>query len=590
MDYRRIALFAAFAATSLFLVIKWKSAEDIDEQALINAQQTNQSQTNVDTSFEEVITQSNIVIDTSEDDLGGVTKIAAPEQVAVIDKVTPNEASIINVQTDLLNVKIDSQTGDIIYTALNEYSVSLEHSETPVTILNNTDNYFFIAQSYLRSKRGSPLNIDSTLFEADKFEYALNEDETLEVKLTYKDQSLVKLTKIYTFYKNKYIIDVSYEVTNVSNENLFLTLDNRLKRDSSPDPAQKKTSPSFVGFAVANEDSIWEKHTFNDLEDEKEDQNLNKKGEFSFNQTVQGGFIAYSQKYFVVAWVPNQDETQHQNLGIPVGYKYNFAINKSDEVTVAIGETKTFSSKLWVGPELQDQLDELHDGLKHSVDYGIFYIFSKPIHWVLTKIQSVVPNWGWSIILLTLLVKLLFFPLSAKSMKSMAKMKKLAPKMAQLKERYGDDRQKMSQELMKFYKKEGINPVSGCLPMLVQMPIWISLYWVLIEAVEIRQMPFMFWVQDLSAADPWLVFPVLMGVSMFFQMRMTQSANMDPMQQKIFKFMPIGMTLFFIIFGMPAGLMIYWTVNNCLSICQQYLVNKQIDKEEQIAKAEAASK
>ncbi|BCE03841.1 membrane protein insertase YidC [Marinicellulosiphila megalodicopiae] len=587
MDYRRIGLFGAFAVASLYLVVQWKQTQDIDARALENAQESTMTDTSVNTSFTDNSGQDSQTDINSEDGLvsNPTTSSTSPQ---VQDEPVITENALIDIHTDLLSVKINSKNGDIVYTALNDYSVSLEHSDTPVTILNNTNNYLFVAQSYLRS---SSNDVDASLFSAEKTTYNLEDgQDSLDVRLTYTGQSDLELTKIYTFYKGKYIINVSYEVKNISDADVKVKLDNRLKRDDSPDPAQSTTAASFVGFAFDNqaEESIWDKYKFKDLA--KESAKLPTKGAFSLNQTVTGGYVAFSQKYFVVAWIPNQNETQHQKMGLPKGYDYYFAINESEEFELKPGATKTLSAKLWVGPELQEQLDEYHEGLKHSVDYGMFYIFAKPIYWVLTKIQSFVPNWGLAIILLTLLVKFVFFPLSQKSMKSMAKMKKLAPKMTQLRERYGDDRQKMSTELMKFYKKEGINPVSGCLPMLVQMPIWISLYWVLIEAVEIRQMPFTLWIQDLSAADPLFIFPVLMGVSMYFQMKMTQSANMDPMQQKIFKFMPIGMTLFFIIFGMPAGLMLYWTVNNIFTICQQYIVNKQIDREEALAKAEAAAK
>jgi YidC/Oxa1 family membrane protein insertase len=243
---------------------------------------------------------------------------------------------------------------------------------------------------------------------------------------------------------------------------------------------------------------------------------------------------------------------------------------------VGPGESISAGAQLYVGPKDQDALAEIAANLEKTVDYGWLWWVAEPIFWLLQLIQSVVGNWGWSIVFLTLLIKTVLFPLTASSYKSMAKMRKFAPKIQELRDQFGDDRQKMSQEMMKLYQKEKLNPLGGCLPMLLQMPIFIALYWVLMESVELRQSPFMFWIVDLSIKDPYFVLPLLMGASMFFQMRMQQQPTMDPMQAKIMQFMPVMFTFMFLWF--PAGLTLYWFVNNVTTITQQYLVNRSIDR------------
>jgi YidC/Oxa1 family membrane protein insertase len=326
---------------------------------------------------------------------------------------------------------------------------------------------------------------------------------------------------------------------------------------------------SYLGAAYSTPDARYEKIDFEDIQ-----------GSNFENREAQGGWIAIIQHYFVSAWAPQQDQ---QNL-------YYVTTDSSDRNVVAFaGPTSsiaaegeaTLGATLYMGPKVQDYLEQVAPNLRLTVDYGWLWFIANPLFWLLDKIHDVVGNWGWSIVLLTVLVKTVLFPLSAKAYKSMGRMRKLGPEMQRLKEMYGDDRQKMSQEMMKFYQKEKINPLGGCLPIVIQMPVFIALYWMLLESVELRHAPFIFWIQDLSVKDPYFILPILMGISMFVQ-QMLNPTPPDPMQAKIMKMLPIIFTFFFLWF--PAGLVIYWVVNNIISVAQQYYITRKIENDPTIGK------
>lgn len=285
------------------------------------------------------------------------------------------------------------------------------------------------------------------------------------------------------------------------------------------------------------------------------------------------------QHYFVSTWVPGEDEVNAlyaRAVPSDLGDEYLIGLH-SESRQIAAGSSGEFSTRLWVGPKLQAELSEIAQGLELTADYGIFTFLSKPLFWLLDKIHAFVGNWGWSIVILTILIKLAFFKLSATSYRSMARMRKVAPKLQALKERYKDDKQRMNQALMDLYKKEKINPLGGCLPILVQIPVFIALYWVLLESVELRQAPWWLWVQDLSSRDPYFILPILMGVSMFVQYKLNPPP-MDPVQQKIFMALPFVFTVFFAFF--PAGLVLYWFTNNLFSIAQQWYITRKIESGE----------
>ena len=322
---------------------------------------------------------------------------------------------------------------------------------------------------------------------------------------------------------------------------------------------------SFEGVGFYSPEEKLEKVDFEDAEDEP------------FSRTTEQGWLAMIQHYFFAAWIPPgaQLNTYSTQLYAPDGFPRYIARAVSPLIEVASGTSHEFESRLYVGPKLQDEIEEVAPGLGHTVNYGIFTVFSKPLFWLLSHIHALVGNWGWAILLLTVLIKLLFFKLTEAQYRSMARMRKLQPRIEQLKERYGDDRQRMSQAMMEMYKTEKVNPLGGCLPILVQIPIFIALYWVLLESVELRQAPFILWIDNLTARDPYFVLPVLNAVFMMLTQRLTPTAGMDPLQRKIMQFMPIGFSFMFAFF--PAGLVLYWATNAGLSLAQQWYITRKID-------------
>jgi YidC/Oxa1 family membrane protein insertase len=317
----------------------------------------------------------------------------------------------------------------------------------------------------------------------------------------------------------------------------------------------------FLGAALRETDKNYAKYDFSDIEDE------------AVKSSIQGGWLAFVQHYFVSAWVPPQESKNRYSLRKLQGNDVYLMAVTGEKINIAAGASGEYKVDLYVGPKNQDVLKELSEYLDLTIDYGFLWMLAKPIFSALQMIHGLLGNWGWSIILLTLFIKILLYPLSAASLKSMGKMRTLQPEMARIKELYGDDRQKAGQEQMALFKKHRVNPLGGCFPMLLQMPVFIALYWVLSESVEIRHSPWIIWIEDLSAKDPLFILPLIMGASMFLMQKL-QPAPTDPMQAKVFQLMPIMFTFFFLMF--PAGLVLYWTVNNLLSILQQWFVNRQI--------------
>lgn len=356
---------------------------------------------------------------------------------------------------------------------------------------------------------------------------------------------------------------MNYLIDNQSQQPWTGYLFGQLKRDKSGDPSSSTATgtATYLGAALWTKDEPYRKVSMSNMDDK------------NLRETVQGGWIAWLQHYFVTAWIPqagdtNQVQTRKDSQG---NYIIGFT---GPAVTVPAGAQGETGATLYAGPKSQDKLEELSPGLRLTVDYGILWFIAQPIFWLLQNIHALLGNWGWSIIVLTIVIKLAFFPLSAASYRSMARMRAVSPKMQALKEQFGDDRQKMSQAMMELYKKEKINPLGGCLPILVQMPVFLALYWVLLESVEMRQAPWMFWITDLSIKDPYFILPIIMGVTMFIQQQLNPTPP-DPMQARVMKLLPIIFTFFFLWF--PAGLVLYWVVNNILSIAQQWYITRQIE-------------
>jgi YidC/Oxa1 family membrane protein insertase len=363
-------------------------------------------------------------------------------------------------------------------------------------------------------------------------------------------------------------VDVRYDVTNGSAEpwtgSRYEQLQRRVPGDREEGGFTQPERYSFFGIGFYNPEDKFQKIDFDDVADDP------------YQVTTRDGWLAMIQHYFFAAWIPPADEeaTYSTQLIEGDGWPRYIAREVSPARQLAPGSSAEFTSRLYLGPKLQDQLPDIAPGLEYTVNYGIFTVFSKPLFWLLEKIHSVVGNWGWAIVILTILIKAAFFKLTEAQYRSTARMRKLQPRIEQLKERYGDDRQRMSQAMMELYKTEKVNPLGGCLPILVQIPIFIALYWVLLESVELRQAPFILWIDNLSVRDPYFVLPLLNAVFMFATQRLTPMVGMDPLQQKMMQAMPIVFSIMFAFF--PAGLVLYWATNAGLSLAQQYYITRKI--------------
>ena len=375
----------------------------------------------------------------------------------------------------------------------------------------------------------------------------------------------VDYLKTFTFKRGQYDFEVTHKVVNHSERAWHGNLFAQLKRDNSADPSSTSgaSMATYLGAAMWTADEPYHKVSMGDMDDK------------SLRETVQGGWIAWLQHYFVTAWVPKAEDSNLVTTRKDAQGNYIIGF-VGPQLNVAPGTSGETSARLYAGPKDQDTLEKLSPGLELTVDYGILWFIAQPIFWLLEIIHKVVGNWGWAIIFLTVIIKGIFFPLSAASYKSMARMRAVAPKLQALKDKHGDDRQALSQAMMDLYKKEKINPLGGCLPILVQMPVFLALYWVLLESVEMRQAPWLLWITDLSIKDPYFILPIIMGVSMFIQTSLNP-APPDPMQAKMMKLLPVIFTVFFLWF--PAGLVLYWVVNNILSISQQWYITRQIERE-----------
>lgn len=475
-------------------------------------------------------------------------------------------AQRLRVYTDVYAVEIDTQGGDLRRVDLIRYPVSLDRPDEPTRLLDDSGALLFIAQSGLRPTSGTEAALvpdHYAVFHAEQDEYRLAEgQDRLEVRLQWRDASGVEVDKIYTFQRGSYVIDVNYVVRNQSEQPWAAHAYYQLQRQRPTEGTGAFGIYTYTGGVIHAQEVKYDKIDFDDME------------KSPLSRTLTGGWAAMIQHYFVGAWIPPQQASHDYYSRALGGNRYLLGMI-GEGTQVEPGAESTLQARLFIGPKLQDEMKAVADGLALTVDYGKLTILADPIFWLLKKIHKLVGNWGWAIILLTILIKLMFYKLSATSYKSMANMRKMTPRMQQLKERYGDDRQKLNEAMMKMYKEEKINPLGGCLPILVQIPVFIALYWVLLESVELRQAPWILWINDLSTKDPYFVLPILMGISMLIQHRLNPTP-MDPIQAKVMMILPIVFTVFFAFF--PAGLVLYWVVNNVLSVAQQWYITRYVVK------------
>jgi YidC/Oxa1 family membrane protein insertase len=492
------------------------------------------------------------------------TKLEPPSTPGATASQLPKEArgDIVTVETDVFSIDIDSVGATITRAELKQHRGTVDTDKNFV-LLQRDPGRVYLAQSGLI---GEGLPNHNTRFASAAKAFALGAgEERLEVRLEARGDNGATLAKVYVFERGSYTIRVRHEIQNATAAALQPYSYYQLTRDGNPPEGDSKMLPTYTGVAVYTDKDKFQKVAFDDVE----------KGKAPYTRTADDGWIGLVQHYFVTAWIPPRDTPREfftRRLGenlysagviLPIGQ-------------IEPGAQATQEVLLYAGPQDQDKLAAIAPGLDLTVDYGWLTVIAAPLFWVLKTLYGWVGNWGVAIILLTILIKLLFYPLSAASYKSMARMRVLAPKLQRLKEQYGDDRSRMQQAMMELYKTEKINPLGGCLPILVQIPVFIALYWVLLASFELRQAPFMLWIKDLAAPDPYFILPVLMGATMIIQTRLNPEPP-DPVQAKIMKIMPIAFSVFFFFF--PAGLVLYWLVNNILSIAQQWQITRSMEQQ-----------
>ncbi|WP_312328760.1 membrane protein insertase YidC [Acinetobacter sp.] len=509
-----------------------------------------------------------------------------PAQQAT-DATAPVSQQLISVQTDLYHLWINPKGGDIVRIELLNHDKNKD-SDEPFVMLESDAKRTYVAQSGLIGLNGPDSSRNGRpMYELEKTAYTLADAKTvkskdgenlkvLSVPLVFKTADGIEIIKTFNFTEGEYPVVVNHKVVNRSGQTWQGQMFGQIKRDNSEDPGKSDqgifTLGTFLGGAWGTPDEQYNKLKFDNFVEEK------------VSTEATGGWVAMVQHYFVSAWVPGQLKLTQGN---GEAYSAKLESRKSTDNMNIIGFTSpTFNvpagtvaeidATFYSGPKIQSELKDLAAGLNQTVDYGWLWPIAKLLFVGLEFFHGLVGNWGWAIILLTILVKVILWPLSSKSYRSMAKMRVIAPEMQRMKEEFGEDRMRFSQEMMALYKREQVNPLAGCLPLLLQMPIFLALYWVLMESVELRHAPWMLWIQDLSSMDPWFILPLLMGLTMYIQQSLNPQPT-DPMQAKVFKFMPIIFTVFLLFF--PAGLVLYWIVNNLITILQQTLINKSVAKD-----------
>jgi YidC/Oxa1 family membrane protein insertase len=551
MDTRRLVLFVIFSFSIMMLWDAWQQKNrPVAPAQQASAKQQDQSAPIAGSATGGTTTASNAVVD-------GAFKLEQGQR--------------IKITTDLFTAEIDTVGADLRRLILNKHRaaetkngnfVLMDDAQLPMT---------YVAQTGLM---GLGLPNHKSLFTSVTNNYTLADGAaSQQVRLSWQgtaDASDIKVDKIYTFHRGSYLIDVTYEITNGSAAPVTSSVYYQIVHDSESNQGSAMM-PTFTGGAYFTDADKFTKINFSDMADE------------ALSKTSKDGWIGLVQHYFASAWIPNKGLTREFYTKQLSDNLFSIGL-VTPSPSIAAGAKAEISAKLFAGPQTEKDLAAAAPGLEFAVDYGWLTLVAKPLFWVLSKIYAVVQNWGVAIILLTVLIKAAFYPLSAKSYRSMAQMRELAPRLQSMKEKFGDDKQKMQQAMMEMYRTEKINPMSGCLPILIQIPVFIALYWMILGTVELRNAPFFGWIQDLSVPDtlfgtlPWLnmpigLLPILMGATMIIQTSLNPAPT-DPIQAKVMKVMPIVFSIFFFFF--PAGLVLYWLVNNILSIAQQWYVNKTI--------------
>ena len=533
MDTKRLILFVIFSFSILMLWDAWQR----EHAPLVNPQ--------ADTTTQQQAAN------------GTVPQAAKQAEMPQESGFHLQKAQRIHARTDIFQADIDTMGGDLRHLKLLKHRDSIQADKNFILMDDSAPPAVYVAQTGLI---GADLPTHKSIFASAANDYKMQDgNNQLEVKLNWKNDNGLQVDKLYTFHRGSYVVDVTYQIHNATTSAITPSVYYQIVHDIDSNQASRMM-PTFTGGAYFTEADKYKKLSFKDME------------KTNLSKTAKDGWIGLVQHYFVGAWIPKE--------GLPREY-YTKAL--SDNIysigavsplgTIAAGASQDITARLYAGPEEQTNLKQVAPGLEYTVDYGWLTIIATPLFWVLSAIEKVVHNWGVAIIILTILLKLMFYPLSAASYRSMAHMREVAPRLQRLKEQYGDDKQKLQQAMMEIYKTEKINPMGGCLPILVQIPVFISLYWMLLGTVEMRHAPFALWIHDLSAPDPFYVLPILMAITMIIQTRLNPTPP-DPIQAKVMMVMPVVFSVFFFFF--PAGLVLYWLVNNVLSIAQQWNINRTI--------------
>jgi YidC/Oxa1 family membrane protein insertase len=552
MDNTRLFLFAALAFVAMLIWQQWQL--DYGPQPVTSSAGVNPTPSVPEQAAE--ADSSNIVDLPDQADGLALDATATLETTA---SIAPE--SLVTVETDVVIAVIDRKGGVIRSLKLKKYPVSLDQPGQGLEIVHSDAESLYVIQSGLRN-RSNTAPTHHSVYQTAKSQYRLQDgDDRIIVPLVW-EQDGIKVIQTYEFKRGDYLIEVKHRVENNTDQDWQGSQYRQIQRMRPL--SQSRILITYTGAVYYNEEVKYEKVDFDDMEDSQ------------LKLNFQGGWIAMLQHYFLSAWIPPQDGT---NLAYSIANTtrqpatYTIGL-RSANALVSPGNSTEFTSQLFIGPKLVKRLEEITPGLELTVDYGVLTFLSKPLYWLLSLYHSYVGNWGLAIILLTLTIKAVFYKLSETSYRSMAKMRKVGPRLKTLKERYGSDKKRMNQAMMELYKTEKINPMGGCLPILVQIPVFIALYWALLETVDLRQAPFIFWIEDLSVKDPFFVLPIIMGISMVIQQKLNPTPP-DPIQAKVMMALPFVFTFFFAFF--PSGLVLYWVVNNILSIAQQWVITKRIE-------------
>lgn len=537
MDFQRLFLFIIFSLSVFLLWDGWQRSQHPEIQTIPMAAPAGSAPTTA----------------TVSTDKPNSTEIQIQQKRQAGQKIT--------VKTDRLIAEISTIGGDLRRLEFIQHRDAQDKSK-PFALFQEQNTHTYIAQTGLL---GTGLPTHNSIFMADASEYQLAEGkDSFEVRLLATEVTGAKVSKVYVFHRGSYLIDVGYEIENNGSTPLSPSAYFQFVRDKTPPEGGSKFVPTYTGPAVYTEQEKFQKVSFSDID----------KGKIKYPQRADNGWIGMLQHYFVAAWLP-KDKIPREFYTKQLENDLYAAGVILPVTAIAPGQSTRISVPLYTGPA-QVKLNKIAPGLGLAVDYGWVTIIATPLFWLLSFLHEWVHNWGVAIILLTFLIKLAFFPLSAASYRSMGKMRVVAPKLEKIKQQYGDDRERLHKAMMELYKTEKINPLGGCLPVLIQIPVFISLYWAILASVELRYAPFFGWISDLSAADPYYVLPLIMGASMLLQSRLNP-APPDPMQAKLMQIMPIVFSVVFFFF--PAGLVLYSIVNNSLSIMQQWYITRGLKAE-----------